>query len=138
MLEFRIARLTGDKDGTQTNLLVRAFSNRSEIRVKAFNAPLPVENSGYGSANFLQSALITGRQWLEKDKADLLIWGDVNEVGTVIHLRFITQAGDADHPGGFLLTDCLAMPTNFGSEFSKLLYAVAIAAIMPRTETQRV
>ena len=138
LLEFRIARLTGDKDGTQTNLLVRAFSNRSEIRVKPFNAPLPVENSDYGSANFLQSALITGRQWLEKDKADLLIWGDVNEVGTVIHLRFITQAGDADHPGGFLLTDRLAMPTNFGSEFSKLLYAVAIAAIMPRTETQRV
>ena len=78
-----------------------------------------------------------GRQWLAKDKADLLIWGDVNELGTAIHLRFVTQAGDADHPGRFLISDRLAIPTNFGSEFSKLLYAVAVAAIMPRTETQQ-
>ena len=137
LLEFRVARLAGDKDGTQTNLLMRALSNRPELRVKAYNEPLPIENTGYRSAVFLQSALMIGRQCLARDKADLLIWGDVNEVGTVIHLRFVTQAGDADHPGGFLISDRLAMPTNFGSEFSKLLYAVAVAAIMPRTETQR-
>jgi tetratricopeptide (TPR) repeat protein len=138
LLEFRVARLTGDEGGTQTDLLVRALSNRPELRVKAYNDALPIENTGYQSASFLQSAKLVGRQWLAKDKADLLIWGDVNEVGTVIHLRFVTPAGDIDHPGGFLLTDRLAIPTNFGSEFSKLLYAVAVAAIMPRTETQRV
>ena len=138
LLEFRVARLTGDKDGTQTSQLVSALSNRPELRVKAYNDPLPIENAGYESASLLQSAVLIGRQWLAKDKADLLIWGGVNEVGTAIHLRFITQAGDADHPGGFLLTDRLALPTNFGSEFNKLLYAVAVSAIMPRTETQRV
>jgi tetratricopeptide (TPR) repeat protein len=137
LLEFRVARLEGDKDGTQTNFLVRSLSNRPELHVKAYNETLPVENAGYRSATFLQSALTIGRQWLAKDKADLLIWGDVNEVGTVIHLRFITQAGDADHPGRFLISDRLAIPTNFGPEFSKLLYAVSVAAITPRTETQR-
>ena len=137
LLEFRVARLAGDKDGSQTNLLVRALSNHPELHVKAYNETLPIENTGYRSATFLQSALMIGRQWLAKDKADLLIWGDVNEVGTAIHLRFVTQAGDADHPGRFLISDRLAIPTNFGSEFSKLLYAVAVAAIMPRTETQQ-
>jgi tetratricopeptide (TPR) repeat protein len=137
LLEFRVARLAGDKDGTQTNFLVRSLSNRPELHVKAYNEPLPIENTGYRSAAFLQSALTVGQQWLAKDKADLLIWGDVNEVGTVIHLRFITQVSDADHPGKFLISDRLAIPTNFGPEFSRLLYAVAVASITPRTETQR-
>ena len=137
LLEFRVARLANDKDGSQTNFLVRALSNHPELHVKAYNEALPIENTGYRSATFLQSALLIGRQWLAKDKADLLIWGDVNEVGTAIHLRFVTQAGDVDHPGKFLISDRLAIPTNFGSEFSKLLYAVAVAAIMPRTETQQ-
>jgi tetratricopeptide (TPR) repeat protein len=137
LLEFRVARLTGDENGTQTNFLVRSLSNRPELHVKAYNEILPIENTGYRSAEFLQSALTIGRQWLARDKADLLIWGDVNEVGTVIHIRFVTQLGDADHPGRFLVSDRLAIPTNFGPEFGKLLYAVAVAAVMPRTETQR-
>ena len=137
LLEFRVARLAGDEDGSQTNLLVRALSNQPELRVKAYNEPLPVENTEDRSAAFLQSAVTTGRQWLAKDKSDLLIWGDVNEVGTVIHLRFVTPGGEADHPGGFLISDRLALPTNFDPEFGKLLYAVAVAAIVPRTEAQR-
>ena len=137
LLEFRVARLSGDGDGTQTNLLIRALSDRPELNIKAYNEPLTIENSGNNSGAFLQSALITGRQWLAKDKADLLIWGDVNEVGTVIHLRFITPIGDVDHPGVFIISDRLAIPTNFGSEFSKLFYAVAVSAVIPRTETQR-
>ena len=137
LLEFRVARLAGDKDGTQTNFLVRALSNRPELRVKSYKELLPIENTGYNSPAFLRSALTIGRQWLAKDKADLLIWGDVNELGTVIHLRFVTQAGDADHPGRFLISDRLSIPTNFKPQFNKLLYAAAVAAIMPRTETQK-
>ncbi|MBT3989708.1 MAG: cyclic nucleotide-binding domain-containing protein [Rhodospirillaceae bacterium] len=137
LLEFRVARLVGDEDGSQTNLLVRALSNQPELRVKAYEEPLPVEDTEERSASFLQSALSTGRQWLAKDKADLLIWGDVNEVGTVIHLRFASHGGEADHPGGFLISDRLALPTNFDPEFGKLLYAVAVAAVVPRTEAQR-
>jgi CRP-like cAMP-binding protein len=137
LLEFRVARLAGDEDGSQTKLLVRALSNKSEIRVKAYDEPLPVDTSGDRSASFLQMALATGRQWLAKDNADLLIWGDVNEVGTVIHLRFVTPDGAADHPGGFLISDRLALPTNFGQNFGKLLYAVTVAAVVPRTEAQR-
>ncbi len=137
LLEFRVARLAGDEDGSQTNLLIRALSNQPELRVKAYNEPLPVENTEARSSAFLQSAMALGRQWLAKDKADLLIWGDVNEVGTVIHLRFVTPGGDADHPGGFLISDRLALPTNFDAEFGKLFYAVVVAAIVPQTEAQR-
>ena len=137
LLEFRVARLAGDKDGSQTNLLANALSNQPELQVKTYNEPLPIDNDGYRSASFLQSAVAMGRQWLAEDNADLLIWGDVNEVGTVIHLRFVTPVGDVDYPGGFLISDRLAVPTNFSSEFGKLLYAVAVAAIVPRTETQR-
>jgi len=137
LLEFRVARLAGDEDGSQTNLLVRALSNQPELRVKAYDEPLPVENAPDTSGVFFQSAVTTARRWLRKDKADLLIWGDVNEVGTVIHLRFVTLSGEADQPGGFLISDRLALPTNFGPEFGKLLYAVAVAAMVPRTEAQR-
>ena len=137
LLEFRVARLNGDDDGSQTNLLVNALSNQPELNVKAFNNPLPVENEGYRSATFLQSSVAVGRQWLNRDNADLLIWGDVNEVGTVIHLRFVTQIGDADYAGGFLISDRLAVPTNFSSDFKKLIYVVSVAAVMPRTESQR-
>ena len=87
LLEFRVARLSGDKDGIQTNLLVRALSDRPELNVKAYNEPLPIESSGYRAGAFLQSALIIGRRWLANDKADLLIWGDVNEVSITLFTR---------------------------------------------------
>jgi len=137
LLNIRVARLTGDEDGSQTNLLVQALANQPELQVKAYDEPLPVDNNGELTGAFFQSAVTTGRRWLVKGKADLLIWGDVNEVGTVIHLRFISLGGEADHPGGFLISDRLALPTNFDPEFGKLFYAVAISAIVPRSEAQR-
>ncbi len=137
LLDIRVARLAGDEDGSQTNLLVQALSNQPELRVKAYDEPLPVDNNDELTGAFFQTAMLTGRRWLAKNKADLLIWGDVNEVSTVIHLRFISLGGEADHPGGFLISDRLALPTNFDPDFGKLFYAVAIAAIVPRTEAQR-
>jgi CRP-like cAMP-binding protein len=137
LLEFRVARLTGDKDGSQTNLLIRALSNRPELRVKGYDESLEVGNTGDRSAVFLQSALANARRWLAMDNADLLIWGEINDVGNVIHIRFAPMGGEADHPGGFLITDRLALPTNFSLDFDKLFYTIAVAAVVPRTEAQK-
>jgi tetratricopeptide (TPR) repeat protein len=137
LFEFRVARLVGDKDGSQTNLLIRALSNHPELRVKAYDEPLDIENAGDQPAVFLQSALATARRWLSMDSADLLIWGEINDVGSVIQMRFSTMGGEADYPGGFLISDRLALPTNFGIEFDQLFYSIAVAAVVPKTEAQK-
>lgn len=140
LLEFRIARLAGDEDGSQTELLFRSFFGLSDVRTKILPEGLPIEmpvEMATESSQFLAAASSLARQRLSQENADLLIWGDVNEIGTVIRLHFVSLSADSDHPGAFLITDRLALPTGFGDEYGKLLYAVALASTVPRKETHR-
>ena len=85
----------------------------------------------------LSTAVSQGADWLARENAALLVWGEINETGNAIYLRFVSHARDDDHPGTFLMSDKLPLPIETADEYSDLLSAVALAAIVPRTETQR-
>ena len=135
-MEFRVAKLAGDEDGSQTELLVQSFAGQTDIRVKVLSESLPVEMEEE-NGRFLSTANLVARQRLQGEDADLLICGNVNEIGTVIRLRFVSLSNDSDHPGAFLVTDRLALPTGFSEDFGELLFAVSLAATVPRNEAHR-
>ena len=54
-----------------------------------------------------------------------------------LQLRFFCAKSEIDQPGNFLVTDCLSLPRNFSPEYDKLLIAVVVAAIVPKTDTYR-
>lgn len=136
LLEFRIAPFIGDDEGVQTGFITAALFRESEINVKTLAEPLPID-SNVAPALVLNEAQTAGRQVLAREKADLLLWGEVNHVANVIHIRFVARRNDADLPGGFLVTDSLTLPMSFNPDLGKLLYAVSLAAVTPRSESYR-
>lgn len=137
LLEFRVTRLKGDKEGIQTANLVRALSKQRGANVEVYHEHVVGESKENNEDISLKSALLSARELLEKDNADLLIWGEISEVGSVINLRFTTRNSYEDHPGSFLTSDRLALPINFGPELARLLCATAVASVVPSHETQR-
>ena len=137
LLEFRVSRLKGDKEGIQTTNLVRALSKQRGANVKAYHETVVGESKENNEEVSLNSSLFSARELLEKDNADLLVWGEVNEIGSVINLRFTTINTHEDHPGSFLISDQLALPLNFSSDLARLLCATAVASVVPSNETQR-
>ncbi len=135
-LEIRITRLRGDDEGEQSNLVAKSFDGIKGVRAMAMEESLAVNQPEELSA-LLTPAQTAGRQWLAQEMADLLIWGEMNETRTALHLRFISAPLADDHPGSFLITDRLTLPADFPDNYAPLLAAVALAATTPRTEFLR-
>ena len=85
-----------------------------------------------------------GRGWLREEGADLLIWGELEDMGTVARIRFCTLGPPEDGvPGAFGLEDTLDLSVPWAEESSDILRAVVLAAALPvnqgpRTEMLRV
>ena len=135
-LEIRVMPLLGDEDGSSVLRIASILANEPEVRVTILPDEFPDKDPATGGYN-LQSVSSFGHILLQREKADLLIFGEVNPVSTVLLLRFLSRKTESDQPGRFLVTDHLSLPKNFKPEYDKLLYAVAVAAIVPRSETYR-
>ena len=132
-LEIRIASLAGDGDGTHAALLERILGKEAEMRVAILSDELP-ENNLADENIYLSSMSYFGQQVLGRENADLLIWGEVNQVSMDLSLRFLSRKKDTDQPGGFLITDRFSLPKNFSPEYGRLLFAVVVAATVPRSD----
>jgi tetratricopeptide (TPR) repeat protein len=132
-LDIRIAPFAGDENNAQLAIVAGALMRDNEIGVKILPEPLPVDPAE-PLANVLEEAYAEGRKILRKEKADLLVWGEVNAISNVIRLRFISRSSAVDLPGRFLITDSLSLPTDFTSDLESLLVAVSVAAVTPRSE----
>ena len=81
-----------------------------------------------------------GRGWLREEGADLLIWGALEDMGTVARIRFCTLGPPEDGvPGAFGLEDTLDLSVPWAEESSDIVRAVVLAAALsvnqgPRTE----
>src|SRR6516164_945675 len=74
-----VARLDGDdKQGTHTRAVARAFQGEQGIERTQTARVLSLADIGIGSDAEIQ-AVATGRKWLTRRNADLLIWGEVLE-----------------------------------------------------------
>lgn len=79
-----------------------------------------------------------GRKWLRDDSADLLIWGNMEELGTVARLHFLALGGNQDgQPGTYGMADTLDLPVPLPDDAGAILRAVTVAALLPVTKGSR-
>lgn len=86
----------------------------------------------------LLTASEQGSTWLREEKADLLIWGEMEEMGTVARIRFLAATSSGDNqPGTFGLADTLDIPVPWPDNAGDIVRAVASAALLPGASGNR-
>lgn len=86
----------------------------------------------------LLAASEQGRIWLKEEKADLLIWGEMEEMGTVARIRFLAATSPGDgQPGIFGLADTLDIPNPWPDNTGDIIRSVTLAALMPVASSNR-
>lgn len=80
----------------------------------------------------LLAASEQGVMWLREEKADLLIWGEMEEMGTVVRIRFLSAKSPGDgQPGTFGLADTLDIPNPWPDSTGDIVRAITLAALLP-------
>jgi tetratricopeptide (TPR) repeat protein len=135
-LKVQVVPLTGDDDGVQTKRIVRALEKRKGLRVKALRKPLKTDPDA-NSEDQAKMLTVAARRVLTESQSDLLIRGDIPLPGMTMHLKFISLAAwDEDTPGSFGADSVLSLPVEFSDAFANFLYAVSLAATVPKSETK--
>lgn len=109
------------------------FSARAESRAfEVRDYPKSLKSGIAGNlAEIDLAAEQKGRDWLQVQNADLLIWGEVAEANKVIRLRFLTREGKAGQQQSYMLTNLLELPLEFKAELGIALTSVVISAVAP-------
>jgi tetratricopeptide (TPR) repeat protein len=135
-LQFRVARLANDADGQYSAMIAGALARTKGIRAKALSSGIQTDPE-QSLGRRLAAAVREGRHILARERADLLVWGGVDELGETVFLRFVSVVEDEDHPGSFLASDTLSLPANLTPDYGQLLTAVALAAMVPADLNRR-
>jgi tetratricopeptide (TPR) repeat protein len=125
-----IARLDADDaEGTQTYRVTRVFLGQHGV------APIPTCRVLRVDIGGEPLAVEWGRDWLRRQRADLLIWGRVVEKDKTIDLWFISNTAEPDYSTAqpFRLEKS-ALQEDFKEATAAQLLAVALAAIKPATD----
>ena len=134
-MEIRVAPIIGDEDGEQTRRIVAALEKRKNVRVKVLPEPLET-GSGPNHPPMTPSIVTTVRTRLSDADGALLIWGDMPGAGAASRIRFVSLVeDDSDRPGVVGPSAVLPLPVDFGDGFGDLLYAIALAATIPGSES---
>ena len=133
-IEIRVAPLVGDVDGASTRHVVAALVKNRRVKVRLLKEALELDGAIDAGRQF-NAVAAQSRRLLAKGQADLMIWGDVDESGTSLHVRFVPlEPEEDDLAGTFSLVVPLNLPVNFDPEFADILFAVALAATVPAGE----
>lgn len=75
-----------------------------------------------------------GSNWIRDEQADLMIWGEMEDMGTVARLRFLSFGASADgQPGTFGMADTLDLPVPIPDGVGDIVRAATMAALLPVT-----
>ncbi len=79
-----------------------------------------------------------GSRWLREETGNLLVWGELEDMGTVARIRLHALNGPDDGvPGAFGLADTLDLSVPWSEESSDIVRAVVLAAALPVTQGSR-
>ena len=133
--------------GPQSRILVANLFGSGGKDVSARIVGIVSQESGFATYHFnkvlkqnlrlpLLERLVTTREqgttWLREEQADLLIWGEMEEMGTVARIRFlsVTSSGE-NQPGTFGLADTLDIPIPWPDSAGDIVRSIALAALLP-------
>jgi tetratricopeptide (TPR) repeat protein len=124
-----LANLADDSGGAVTDRLSEIFSSCDALEVYRTNKPIKQTNDT-DIVRRLLVAVDKGREWLFKQQADILVWGEVE--GDNVRLRFVPKIPCTDTlPGAFGLGDTLELPDSLLEQSAPVIQSVVLAAVGP-------
>lgn len=138
-LTILVAPLGNDPEDTQRPHLVAWLATLEGFVVRGHGTtPLPAEADALlAPGERFRRADARARRWLEEERADLVIWGEVDGEGRMDQLHFTAVVLDEEavagrpHPLVWLPVPCY-----FDEAWAPLVQTIAMAAIEPRGESQ--
>jgi hypothetical protein len=110
-----IARLDGDDpQGTHTRAVARAFLKEQSIQWTQTRRVLRLS----ANSDAETQAVRTGRRWLARRKADLLIWGEVLQKEKFLNLWFISKDVTSDFQQSRYMLEANLLDQSFSEALS--------------------
>jgi tetratricopeptide (TPR) repeat protein len=127
-----VARLDGDDSkGTHTRAVARAFQGQQGIERTQTVRILSL--SGIGS-DAEAHAVATGRKWLARRKADLLIWGEVLQKEKSLNLWFTSKDATSEFQQSRFPLEANLLDGGFTEVARAQITSMSLSAIKPATE----
>lgn len=136
--EVLVAPFGNDPEDTQRPHLIAWLEQLEGFTVRAHGTVLPTDaDAMLAPGEQARRAHATAQRWLTEQRADLVIWGEVDAEGRMdrIHLTAASFSEEerAGRPHPLLW---LPVPCYFDESWAALVQSVVMAAIEPRSEAQ--
>jgi tetratricopeptide (TPR) repeat protein len=129
-----VAQLDGDDvKGTHTRAVARAF--QGQVGVERLQTLRTLRLFGIGGAAESE-AVATGRRWLAKRNADLLIWGEVLQKEKCLNLWFTSKDATSDFQQSRFPLEANLLTGDFTEVATGQLVSLSLSAIKPATEAR--
>jgi len=131
-LRILISPLAGDTGGLAARHIHDRLSGRMGVSITVADRPLSAPGADHRNPLFVSMAVDLGRKWLQREGADLLIWGEsvATQRGTSWCLRFLSRSTPL-HPHSATISalERLEVPALFDDATGDLAFGAALAAV---------
>lgn len=130
ILSILVADLSGPGGSVASDYIKDGFSALPDVTVHRLNqsVPLPDGKEGQIAADGFIAAEEQGRDWLYQHRADVLVWGAVDNVTKDLNLRFLSLYPVPEgRPGAMGAQDRLDIPGQYSSALGGVIIASALA-----------
>lgn len=135
-LRVLVSPLAGDAQGLAARHIRDRLSGRSGVTITIADRPLTAPGADHGQPLFVAMAVDLGRRWLQREDADLLIWGEsvpaplsTGAPRASWRLRFLSRATPVHAQSAtFSALERLEVPALFDDATGTLVFGAALAA----------
>jgi len=131
-LRILISPLAGDAQGLAARHIHDRLSGRMGVSITVADRALTAPGADHNQPLFVSMAVDLGRRWLQRENADLLIWGEAVETsrGASWRLRFLGPATPI-HPHSATMSalERMEVPALFDDATGDLVFGTALAAV---------
>lgn len=133
-----VAPFGNDPEDTQRPHVVAWLGQLEGFTAKDHGKPLPAEGDALlAQGERFRRADAMARRWLADDKADLVVWGEVDPEGRMIQVHFTAAPwADEDKAGQPVPLVWLPLPCYFDEGWAPLFHTAVMAAVEPRGDGQ--
>ena len=123
--------LENDTGNRQRDHILNSLENqigRGLVHVQPYPETLSISEISERSQALIDAEAM-GRKWLKATNADLLIWGEVARSDAVLRLRILAAESESSEAKGYVLSENLELPTDFGEELGAALEGIVVASV---------
>lgn len=131
VLSVLVADMEGLGGAGISDHVADSFSSLVNVKTQRLNQTLSMPKKATSSDGVL-IVMEQGRDLLHQHKAEVLIWGKIDELGTTASLRFISlKPAPEGRPGAIGPLDQLDIPSKYPPEMEDVVIAHALAVVAP-------